>query len=271
VVCKILNRHELNAGCASVENARVSGVGKALNRQDLVIRREGGEFSIVFIVVAVEDRDYEIPFATAGFGERFASGKAALEHEGAILADEACVSWGEDAIGDGDGEFGEQAVDVCVVDRVAGDGFQFADEIGGSKATARGVGMGVAQAIGVRVGGERASASIGEGKSATGEVGRGVREEPFGRLRVDILRRMSKAAARGVGMVVAEAVGLWSGGTGTAASIRKGESASGEVGGGGVDGTVRKGVGGNPIGRLRADILHRMSKALASHGESLAK
>ena len=272
VVGKILNKHELRVGRASVENVRVSGMGKALNRQDLVVSREGRGFRIVIIVVAVEDGDYKVPFAAAGFGERFASGEAAaLEHEGAILADEACVSWGEDAIGDGDGEFGEQAVDVCVVDRVAGDGFQFADEIGGSKATARGVGMGVAQAIGVRVGGERASASIGEGKSATGEVGRGVREEPFGRLRVDILRRMSKAAARGVGMVVAEAVGLWSGGTGTAASIRKGESASGEVGGGGVDGTVRKGVGGNPIGRLRADILHRMSKALASHGESLAK
>jgi hypothetical protein len=101
---------------------------------------------------------------------------------------------------------------MCVVDGAAGDGFQFADEIGGAK-----------------------------------------------------------SAARSVGMVVAEAVGLWSGGKGAAASIGKGESASGEIGGGGVDGTVRRGVGGIPIGRLRADILRRMSNALASHGESLAK
>jgi hypothetical protein len=187
-------------------------VGKALNWQGLVVRREWREFRIVIIIVAVEDRDYEIPFAAAGFGERFACGKAALEHEGAILADDAGVSWGEHAIGDGGGEFGEQAVDMCVVDGAAGDGFQFADKIGGAK-----------------------------------------------------------PAVRGVGVVVAEAVGLWSGGEGAAASIRKAESASGEVGGGGVDGTVRRGVGGNPVGRIRADNLRRMSKTLASHGESLAK
>jgi hypothetical protein len=74
-----------------------------------------------------------------------------------------------------------------------------------------------------------------------------------------------------VGMGVAEAVGVRTGGEGATASISKAESASGEIGGGGVDGTVRRGVGGNPIGRLRADIPRRMSNALASHGESLAK
>jgi hypothetical protein len=169
-------------------------VGKALNWQGLVVCRKGREFRIVIIVVAVEDGDYKIPFAAAGFGERLASGEVALEHEGASLADDAGVSWGEDAIGDGGGEFREQAVDMCVVDRAAGDGFQFADEIGGTKPAARGVGMGVAEAVGLRVGGESASAAIGKGESATGEVGGGgvrVREEPFGRLRVDILRRMS--------------------------------------------------------------------------------
>jgi hypothetical protein len=68
-------------GRASVENAWVSEVGKALNWQGLVVRRDGSEFSIVIIVVAVEDRDYEIPFAAAGFGDGLASGEeAALEH-----------------------------------------------------------------------------------------------------------------------------------------------------------------------------------------------
>jgi hypothetical protein len=215
----------LGRGCASVENTRVSGVGKALNWRGLVVRRGGGELCIVIIVivVAVEDRGYEIPFAAAGFGERFALGSGALKHEGAELAGDAGVLGCEDAIGNGCGNFGEQAVDMGVVDGAAGDGFQFADEIGGAK-----------------------------------------------------------PAVRGVGMVVAEAVGLWSGGEGAAASIGKAESAAGEVGGGGMDGTVRRGIGGNPIGRLRVDISgrhhrspttgpRRMSKALASHGESLAK
>ena len=197
VVGKILNKHELRVGRASVENVRVSGMGKALNRQDLVVSREGRGFRIVIIVVAVEDGDYKVPFAAAGFRERFASGEAAaLEHEGAILADDAGVPGGENAIGNGGGEFGEQAVDMCVVDRAAGDGFQFADEIGGAKPAARRVGMGEAEAVGVRVGGEGASAPIGKGKSATWELrGGGVREEPFGLLRVDIPRRMSKALA----------------------------------------------------------------------------
>ena len=71
----------------------------------------------------------EFLFAAAGFGERFTFGEAELEHEGVSLADEAGVSWGEDAVGDGGGEFGEEAVNMCVVDRAAGDGFEFAVEI----------------------------------------------------------------------------------------------------------------------------------------------
>ena len=171
VVGKILNKHELRVGRASVENVRVSGMGKALNRQDLVVSREGRGFRIVIIVVAVEDGDYKVPFAAAGFGERFASGEAAaLEHEGASLADDAGVPGGENAIGDGGGEFGEQAVNMCVVDRAAGDGFQFADEIGGAKPAVRGVGMVVAEAVGLWSGGEGAAASIGKGEAATGSV-----------------------------------------------------------------------------------------------------
>jgi hypothetical protein len=82
--------------------------------------------------------------------------------------------------------------------RGAGHGFQFADEIGGTKAAMRGVGMGVAEAVGVRVGGESASAPIGKGKGTTGAGAvqiEGIGEEPFGWLRVDIPRRMSKALA----------------------------------------------------------------------------
>jgi hypothetical protein len=49
-----------------------------------------------------------------------------------------------------------------------------------------------------------------------------------------------------------------------------------------VDGTVRRGIGENPLSRFRVDISgkhhrspntgpRRMSKTLASHGESIAK
>jgi hypothetical protein len=155
-VGKILKTHSLRGGCASVENVRVSGLGKALNWQGLAVRGKGREFVIgnfIIMVVAVEDGHDEVPFAAAGFGERFTFGEAELEHEGASLADEAGVSWGEDAVGDGVGEFGGEAVDMCVVDRAAVDGFQFANEIGGTKAAVRGVGMGVTEAVGLGSGG----------------------------------------------------------------------------------------------------------------------
>jgi hypothetical protein len=124
-------------------------VGKALNWRGLVVRRGGREFSIFIIVIAVQDRDYEIPFAAAGLWKRLALGYGALEHEGATLADDAGVPGGDHAVGDGGGEFCQEAVDMRVVDRAAGDGFEFADEIGGAKAASRGVGMGVAEALGV--------------------------------------------------------------------------------------------------------------------------
>ena len=77
---------------------------------------------------------------------------------------------------------------------------EFAGEIGGAESAVRGVGMGVAEAVAVGVSGEGASASIGEGEIAARELGGGgvatrgrggTREEPFGGLRADILRRMS--------------------------------------------------------------------------------
>ena len=185
-VGKILKTHSLRGWCASVENVRVSGLGKALNWQGLAVRGKGREFVIgnfIIMVVAVEDGHDEVPFAAAGFGERFASGEAAaLEHEGASLADDAGVPGGENAVGDGGGEFGEQAVDMCVVDRAAGGGFQFADEIGGAKPAARRVGMGVAESVGSRVGGEGASASIGESKLATSVCGFGLFRSHAGRV-----------------------------------------------------------------------------------------
>jgi hypothetical protein len=103
VVGKILKIGMLARGCASVANARVSGVGKALNWQALVVCREWREFSIVIIVVALVDRGYEVPFAAAGFGERFALGEAAIEAVGSGSGGEgaaASVGKGESASGE---------------------------------------------------------------------------------------------------------------------------------------------------------------------------
>ena len=104
-----------------------------------------------------------------------------MEHEGAELADQAGVFWSDDTVGDGGRDLGEEAVNIGVVNRAAGDGFEFAGEIGGAKAAARGVEMVEAEAAGGRVGAEAChsdgrqgtAASIGEGEAAEGEIGRG--------------------------------------------------------------------------------------------------
>jgi hypothetical protein len=106
-----------------------------------------------------------------------------LEHEGAELADEAGVLGSEDAVGDGSGNFGEEAVDMGGVGWGAGHGFQFADEIGAAKAAVRGVEMVVAEAVGGRCGGEGAAASIGKVEPAAGGGG------------VDSRARMSRVGA----------------------------------------------------------------------------
>jgi len=126
---------------------------------------------LVIVVVAVEDGGYEIPFAAAGLGERCAFGEGALEHEGAELADEACVFGSEDTVGDSGGNFGEEPVNVGGVSWAAGHGFQFADEIGAAKAAAGSVEMVVAETVGGSGGGEGAAASIGKGEAAAGGVG----------------------------------------------------------------------------------------------------
>jgi len=91
----------------------------------------------------------------------------AAEHEVAEMREEAGFGRREEAIGDGDGEFGEDATDFAGGDQGAARGDEFAGEIGGTKAAVRGVGMGVAKAVAVGVSGEGASASIGELKLAT--------------------------------------------------------------------------------------------------------
>ena len=149
-------------------------MGKALNWRGLAGRSRGREFVIrglIIVVVAVEDGNDEVPLAAAGFGQRFAMREAlALEHEGTILTDETGICWGNDAVRNGGGKFGQEAADICVVDWVAGDGFEFTGEIGGANAAARSVKMVEAEAVGIRSGGESAAASVGEGEAAAGGV-----------------------------------------------------------------------------------------------------
>lgn len=74
---------------------------------------------------------------------------------------------GNGAVGEGDGEFGEEAVDFRVGDEGAGGGGEFAYEIGRAKAAMRGVCVRVAKAVALGVSREGATASIGKLKVAT--------------------------------------------------------------------------------------------------------
>jgi hypothetical protein len=90
----------------------------------------------------------------------------AAEHEVAEMGEEAGFGGRKEALGDGDGEFGEDAADFAGGHQGAGRSDEFAGEIGGSKAAARGMSMRVAEAVADGVSGEGASASIGESKLA---------------------------------------------------------------------------------------------------------
>jgi len=138
-----------------------------------------------------------------GVGARLA---VAAEHEVAEVGEKVGFGGREEALGYGDGEFCEDAADFTRRNQGATRGDEFAGEIGGTKSAVRGVSMRVAVAVALRMSGEGASASIGKGEIAAGELrGRaqrergGSREEPFGRLRADILRRMSATVVGGFG------------------------------------------------------------------------
>jgi hypothetical protein len=88
----------------------------------------------------------------------------------------------EEALGHGEGEFGEDAKDFVGGDHGAARGDEFAGEIGGAKSAVRGVGMGVAEAVGIGSGGEGAAASIGESKLAASICGFGVFRNHAGRI-----------------------------------------------------------------------------------------
>jgi hypothetical protein len=91
----------------------------------------------------------------------------AAEHEVAEVGEEAGFGGRKEALGDGDREFGEDTADFAGGHQGAARGDEFAGEIGRAKAAARGVGMGVAEAVAVGMCGEGASASIGEVKLAS--------------------------------------------------------------------------------------------------------
>jgi hypothetical protein len=152
-----------------------------------------------FFRVFGQQRGGEAAIRGDGFEKWVRAGLAvAAEHEVAEVGEEAGFGGREEALGYGDRKFCEDTTDFARGDQSAAWGDEFAGEIGGAKAAVRGVGMRVAEAVAVGVGGEGALASIGEGETAAGEFGGraqrergGSREEPFGGLRADILRQMS--------------------------------------------------------------------------------
>jgi hypothetical protein len=93
---------------------------------------------------------------------------AALEHQEAEIVHGAELVEGNGAVGEGDGEFGEDTIDFFGGDHGAGGRGEFAGEIGGAKAAVGGVGMRVAKAVASRMSGEGAAASIGKGEATAG-------------------------------------------------------------------------------------------------------
>jgi hypothetical protein len=106
----------------------------------------------------------------------------ATEHEVAEVGEEAGFGGREEALGDGDGEFGEDTADFIGGDQGAARGDEFAGEIGGAKAAVWGVRMEVAEAVAVGVGREGAAASIGESKLASSVCEFGVFRSHAGRI-----------------------------------------------------------------------------------------
>lgn len=93
----------------------------------------------------------------------------AVEHRGADIVHDAELAHRNGAIGEGNWEFRQEAVNFCN-GRSAGGRGEFAGEIGRAKPAVLGVRMGVAEAVGLGIGGEGAAASVGEGESAAREV-----------------------------------------------------------------------------------------------------
>jgi hypothetical protein len=146
-------------GRASVGNAGVSR--EAISHKPLAISPERGE-----LVISVgKQRGEEVVIVGDWFVEGLRTRLAvAAEHEVAEVGEEAGFGGREEALGYGDGEFGEDATDFVGGDHGAARGDEFAGEIGGAKSAVRGVG--VAEAVAVGVSGEGASPSIGEVKLA---------------------------------------------------------------------------------------------------------
>lgn len=91
----------------------------------------------------------------------------AAEHKVAKKSHDARFGGREEALGYGHREFGEGASDFVRGNYGAGLGDEFAGQIGGAKAAVRGVSMGVAEAVALRMSWEGAAASIGESKLAS--------------------------------------------------------------------------------------------------------
>jgi len=75
----------------------------------------------------------------------------------------------DQALGEGEGNFGEDALDFFGRDDGSGRGDEFAGKIGGAEAADRGVSVRVTETVGLQMGGLGAAASIGKGKAAKGE------------------------------------------------------------------------------------------------------
>lgn len=129
---------------------------------------------IFVVIVIVEELRDETPFEVVGIWILFATGQAGtLEQEIAEMGHDAGFFRREGAVGEGQGELFQEALNFFRGDEGTGRSGKFAGEIGRARAAMRGVRVGVAEAVAMRMGGLGAAAVVLEGEAAERQV-RGV-------------------------------------------------------------------------------------------------
>ena len=135
----------------------------------LVERAIGGEVG-VFIVVIEEGGDKGPVWVGIGGCVGCAAGYAGtVDEEIAEVAEDGGFLGSEQALGESERNFGEDALDFFGRDDRSRRSDEFAGKIGGAEAAERGVRVGVAETVGLGMGWLGAAASVGEGEAAEGE------------------------------------------------------------------------------------------------------
>ena len=138
----------------------------------LVERGIGGEVGvfIVVVVVVIGEVGDKGPIGVGVGVEGFSTGQAgAVDEHIAKVVEGRRLSWREEALGESERDFGEDATDFLGRDDGAGRRGEFTVQIGGAEAAERGVRVGEAEPVGSGTGRLGAAASVGKEEAAEGE------------------------------------------------------------------------------------------------------